>query len=254
MRNMKNYLPEFLGVILALLLLNLWYLASLAIELQLIPANYDHFIRLLTTASGAFFGVVLAYQLNKYRDDKLEKRNDLAAINSAFTLTFKRLTILESFRIHMDEHESDFDKIFALKAFKTDITLHHFDDSSLNFMISAGYSKELASFIETGFMFEAAIAQINDRSQVLTDYVYPALKNHGKSFLTIDEIDGILTPMQFQTAKDTTNRMYEHVYKSIPAIVESYDEMLTAAKSIFEPEDELMVLEYNSANKQFKRN
>ncbi|MFT6349503.1 MAG: hypothetical protein ACJAYB_002529, partial [Psychromonas sp.] len=52
----KEYLPEFLGVILALLLLNLWYLSSLAIENKMLPANLDYLYKGVTVLIGAFVG------------------------------------------------------------------------------------------------------------------------------------------------------------------------------------------------------
>jgi hypothetical protein len=68
LKKYNDYLPEFLGVILALLLLNLWYLSSIAIEDKVLPANLEYLYRGVTVLVGAF----AAFKLKSKNDEEIK--------------------------------------------------------------------------------------------------------------------------------------------------------------------------------------
>lgn len=87
---MKNYLPEFLGVLFALLLINAWYLSGIAIEQGVVPLYYEHIIRALTVAGSAGFGATLAFKfknrlegIKNERIELKEKAQNAAILNNS---------------------------------------------------------------------------------------------------------------------------------------------------------------------------
>jgi hypothetical protein len=68
MKNYKEYKPEFLGLLIAIGILNLWYLSGIAVEEAIIPKNYDHLLRLVTVAVGGFIGAYSAFGLKNLKN------------------------------------------------------------------------------------------------------------------------------------------------------------------------------------------
>ena len=83
LKKYNDYLPEFLGVILALLLLNLWYLSSLAIENKILPASLDYLYKGSTVLIGAFVGAFAAFKLKSKKDAQKKHREEKMAMNRA---------------------------------------------------------------------------------------------------------------------------------------------------------------------------
>ena len=66
----KDYEPEFLGVFLSLLVLNLWYLSSVAIDNNFIPVSYNFIINSLIALVSTFVGAYSAFSLNNRKETK----------------------------------------------------------------------------------------------------------------------------------------------------------------------------------------
>ncbi|PKG79879.1 hypothetical protein CXF80_17060 [Shewanella sp. Actino-trap-3] len=91
MKKYNDYLPEFLGVVLALLLLNLWYLSSLAIENKVLPANFDYLFKGLTVLIGAFVGAFAAFKLKSKKDDEKKHTKEKMAMNKAIFVCVRQI-------------------------------------------------------------------------------------------------------------------------------------------------------------------
>ena len=79
----KDYEPEFLGVFLSLLVLNLWYLSSVAIDNNFIPVSYNFIINSLIALVSTFVGAYSAFSLNNRKETKKIYIENKTALNKA---------------------------------------------------------------------------------------------------------------------------------------------------------------------------
>ena len=79
----EKYRPEILGGLVAGLVLNLWYLSSLAVDESIIPKSYTFVIDAVSIIAAAFFGSYSAFLLNQKREEEKEQLRRINAVNGA---------------------------------------------------------------------------------------------------------------------------------------------------------------------------
>lgn len=123
--NLKNYLPEFWGVLFACLLINAWYLSGIAIEQDVVPIYYEHIIRAITVAGSAGFGATLAFKFNNRlegikneRIELKEKAQNAAILNKALLNIAMQLNTIGNMKKKLSKYNTIHDKAFSMNAEK----------------------------------------------------------------------------------------------------------------------------------------
>jgi hypothetical protein len=133
---MKKYAPEFFGLILALLSLNLWYLSSIAIDGGVLPIGYGILKDLMAPAIGALAGSFYAYKLSKDKEDKKDTHNEVKKLNQVLLHIALQLNSLANLRCKLNEYKNIHELAFNLNAEKNYNSSTIFDLSEVSFIFS----------------------------------------------------------------------------------------------------------------------
>ncbi|MCR3959584.1 hypothetical protein NUK42_12605 [Aeromonas veronii] len=234
MKNLRDYQPEIFGVIVALAVLNIWYLCSVAIDESVVPKSYDYLIRVLTVAAGGFIGAFSAFWLKSYEEGKKDKKKEKSALNSALFVLIRQINAIQCIKRDLDKYKTPFERGLSLPAMKPpDYSSVKQDIDSLQFLIdNAQILMELTIEQER---FEQAINSINIRNEFYVNEVQPALSFHALNGrpLPLAEFEEKLGERLFQGAVNGAAVLYELVYASDVSLHERYTELRVLAKKLF---------------------
>lgn len=236
MKILRDYQPEIFGVIVALVVLNIWYLSSVAIEESVVPKSYDYLIRALTVAVGGFIGAFSAFWLKAYEERKKDKEKQKSALNSALFVLIRQINAIQNIKRDLDKYETPFERGLTLPAMKPpDYSSVKQDIDSLNFLIDNDNAQILMELTIEQERFEQAINSINIRNEFYVNEVQPALSFHALNGrpLPLAEFEEKLGERLFQGAMNGASVLYEHVYASDVSLHEKYTELREIAKNLF---------------------
>jgi hypothetical protein len=235
LKKYNDYLPEFLGILLALLILNLWYLSSLAIDNKIIPSNLDYLYRGVTVLIGAFIGALSAFKLNSKKDEDKKHTEQKMAMNKAIFVNIRQINAIKVMDKELSKYKSDLDKAFQLPALKPPCykdLKYNFDDLGFLFEEHPQLMMNLAIEQER---FEQVFKSIDIRNDFYITEVQPALsalKLNGKSVLAID-IPTILGERLFEGSINSARAIYSHIERSNKTLIEIHDEMAGISRKVF---------------------
>ena len=240
MKILRNYQPEIFGIIVALALLNIWYLSSITIEESVVPKSYDYLIRALTVAVGGFIGAFSAFWLKSYEEEKKDKERQKSALNSALFVLIRQINAIQCIKRDLEKFKTPFDRGLSLPAMKPpDYSSVKQDIVSLNFLIDRDNAQILMDLAIEQERFEQTINSINIRNDFYVNEVQPALSFHALNGrpLPLAEFEEKLGERLFQGAINGSAVLYEHVYATDVSLHEKYTELRELAKKLFPGEN-----------------
>ncbi|NRA20975.1 MAG: hypothetical protein HRU05_10900 [Oceanospirillaceae bacterium] len=107
MKHYQNWRPEYLGLFIAFLALNLWYLSSITINNAVFPVQYTIFIQIFFALSGPFFGVFFA---NKFHYEKLKKDSlskEIISVRKALFVLRSQIKAINTLESIFQQNKSD---------------------------------------------------------------------------------------------------------------------------------------------------
>jgi hypothetical protein len=232
---LKKYLPEFLGVALALLSLNLWYLSSVAIENEILPISYDYIFKGLTVLIGAFIGALSAFKLNENRENKKEYKEKNTALNKALFTLIRKINAVKSMRNTFSPYKTDLDRAFSLPAAKPP----SYNDLKFNFeeldFLLAEYPQLLMNLSIEQERFEQTFSAIEVRNNFYVNEVQPALNdlNLNNRKIVVADFADALGERLFQGSLNGAQTMYSLIESTDKSLVEVHDEFSKIAREIF---------------------
>ncbi|WP_417688580.1 hypothetical protein [Pseudidiomarina sp.] len=240
MKILRNYQPEIFGIIVALAILNIWYLSSVTIEESVVPKSYDYLIRALTVAIGGFIGAFSAFWLKSYEEEKKDKEQQKSALNSALFVLIRQINAIQCIKRDLEKFKTPFDRGLSLPAMKPpDYSSVKQDIVSLNFLIDRDNAQILMDLTIEQERFEQTINSINIRNDFYVNEVQPALSFHALNGrpLPLAEFEEKLGERLFQGAINGSAVLYEHVYATDVSLHEKYTELRELAKKLFPGEN-----------------
>lgn len=244
MKKIHYYQPEILGVIIALAILNVWYLSSIAIEKSVIPESYDYIMRFMTVAIGGFIGAYSAFWLRKYEDNKSDLSKQKNSLNKALFVLVRQLNAILNIKSDFDKYDTPFHRGLSLPAMKPhDYSDLKLDIESLSFLLENRHPQILLELVTEQERFDQAMSAINIRNEFYVNEVQPALSFHALNGrpLPLEEFEEKLGERLFQGALNGATTMYEHVYASEITLEQTYSSLRKLAKELF-PDDEFLKL------------
>lgn len=243
MRKLKDYEPEFIGVLFAILLLNVWYLSSFAIETRVIPKSYDYFIDAIIVVSAAFFGSYSAFRFNANKEAKLENQKKIDSLNSTLFRLMRQFNALAREKIELDKYKKHQERCFWLPASVSNI--HEdmkFNISEIEFLLSCSDKQLLLDLAIEQERFHVAIQSINLRAEYHYSKVQPALEavNFVSECPTYIQFARAVGPTIMAGLVNQTDQVYSHVYGSCESIEKVQERLIRAAKELFPNNNFLM--------------
>jgi len=243
----KDIKPEVLGVIYGLLVLNLWYVSSLAIEHRIVPSTYDYFLQAIVVLSAAFFGSFSAFYLNT-RKEKLGKiQGNISALNSALFLTLRQINALLNLKKAIEPLESDNIRFLKLPAmYAADYSDLKIELNRLEFLLKDHPNLLLNLSIEQG-RFENAIRITNMRAEFHHEDLQKSLNDNNFCIEhpSLEELVTAVGPRVVGNAIKLTDGMYEQIFLSVDSLTEVHERLFEIAKENF-PNERFVKFQQNA--------
>jgi hypothetical protein len=235
---LKDILPEILGVLFALILLNLWYVSSLAIEHRIIPSTYDYFLKAIVVLCAAFFGSFSAFYLNTRKEKNKEIKDNITALNAALFLTLRQINALLNLKKVILPLEKDPIRLLKLPAlYATDYSDLKVELDRLEFLLKEHPNLLLGLSIEQG-RFESAIRVTNMRAEFHSNDLQKALNDCEFSIEepTLIQLVDAVGPRIIGRAKTLTDGMYQQILLNVDSMTQIHEELFEVAKKVFPSE------------------
>lgn len=120
---LKYYIPEFLGVIIALLLLNLWVFVSLFLEKVDLTIGLEYAIKFISIALASLSGAYFAFKLNTTNQSKENDKVQAEKINEILLTLYMQLGVINSIKFEFRNSKDILFQAFYLNCDK------HYDRS-----------------------------------------------------------------------------------------------------------------------------
>ncbi|CAM3936509.1 MULTISPECIES: hypothetical protein [Shewanella] len=233
---MKDYQPELYGFLLAIGLLNLWYLTGVAIEESVLPKNYDFVIKFFTVGVGGFAGAYSAFKLKSYQDRLSEEQRRVSALNWALFILIRKYNAIENMKASMDKYERPFDRAFSLPA----MVPAPYDElkievNELSFLVDFDKANFLMELSLEQDRFRQAMRAIEIRNEFYVGEIQPALSHYALNGrpLPLAEFQEKLGERLFEGAINGAENMYEHVYKTSDTLDKMIQSFREVAKELY---------------------
>lgn len=235
MKNYTDYLPEFLGVLLALLLLNVWYLSSLAIEEQILPVSLDYLYKGITVLIGAFVGAFSAFKLNSKKEERKTYSLQKLAMNKAIFINIRQINAVKNMHKLFSKYDSELDRAFKLPAMKPPSYKElKFNFEELSFLLE-DHPQTMMNLVIEQERFEQAFNSIEIRNDFYVYEVQPILselKLTNKD-VPISDFSESIGERLFKGSIQGSNNMYFHIEETNKSIVEMNKELFLVAREFF---------------------
>lgn len=203
---MKKYAPEFLGVALALLCLNLWYFSSFAIENKVLPVGYNIFKDVVAPAIGALSGAYFAFMLSRRKEEDEKVLLEAKKLNQILIHLVLQLNALANIKEQLDRHKNIHDLAFNLRAEKNYNENITFDIADITLILSDNPQLLLELSVEQdGFI--STIESHKVRMEFFLRVLHPIAIDKGlvNRFVNIGEYKAELPFHIFKAAYDSVN-------------------------------------------------
>lgn len=239
MKRFKPYLPEFMGVFIGLMALNLWYFSSLALSEDVSPNSYEYFIQALTVALGAFLGAFSAFKFNeRIEDRKLEvarerdREREAVTVQKALLIIVRQLNALRNLKTQISRYKSIEKLAFEMPAernFHADI---YFDVEEISFLVGKSpmllfeLSLEQDSFVQT-------VGSLEVRNRFYLEKVNPTMEALGLNNrpATYSEIQTTLPYPVYKGAIDGVRALKENLSQTLENLEQRRKELLALART-----------------------
>jgi len=232
----RDYLPELVGVFVALAALNLWYFSSLAIDKAVLPSSFALWAQLCTAAFGAFFGSYCAFKLRKHEEKQSQLNSRKAALDSCLFTLIRQRNAIHLIKREYDKFSSPIIRAICMPANKhpeyKDLRLN-FDE--LSFLAELGEIQTLLELTIEQELFEQMTYSAENRTKFCLEKLQPALELHdidGKEF-SENELRNLLGKLIFDTAKNASESTYKLLKANEQSNAKTWAKMYDVAKTIF---------------------
>lgn len=236
MSKLRDFLPEIMGVLIALAVLNVWYLSSLAITESVVPKRYDYFLQFAGVLIGGFIGAYSAFQLRRYEEAIAERRRQENALNQALFIFIRQMNAIMGLKGDFDKFKTPFARGLSLPAMKPPdyADLKH-DLKELYFLLEKREPQLLMDITIEQERFEQALNAIAIRNDFYVNEVQPALSHHALNGrpLPLAEFEEKLGERLFQGAINGAQSMCELVDSSNESLPKTYKKLRETAVSLF---------------------
>ena len=232
----NDYKPEFLGVLIGILTLNVWYLSSLVIEHRVVPTTYDYFVNAIVVISAAFFGSFSAYHLNDRREQRKQQEIRINSLNSALFVTLRQFNAITQLKRDLSRWEQDSSRFINMPAVVTgDYSDLKLDINSIEFLLRERDPNLLFELSVEQERFEAAIMALNMRNTFHYKELQPALSKAGfnNTTATLEQVIEAVGPKIAVTALKSTDGVFSHVYETYDSLSKVHLKLFETAKEIF---------------------
>ncbi|MBY6069875.1 hypothetical protein KUV35_01090 [Marinobacter salsuginis] len=238
MKRFKPYLPEFLGVFIALMALNIWYFSSLAVSESILPKTYEYLIHATTVAMGAFLGAFLAFKFNEQIEAKRiahtlerDKQREAICIQKALLIMVRQLNALGNLKKTMDNFKTKQALAFAMPAQRNFYGDIYFDVEEISFLVGKSpmllfeISVEQDSFVQT-------VGSLEVRNEFFLEKVNPTMEALGLNNrpASYQEIEARLPYPLFKGAIDGVTALSENLTQTLDRLEQKRIELLQLAR------------------------
>ncbi|EJG1899405.1 hypothetical protein [Vibrio parahaemolyticus] len=208
----KNY-HYFLGVLFALLILNLYYFAGLVIEERIVPKSVEYWVGFFNSATGAMSGALLAFVLHDRQERKKIEKIRIENLQSTLLLLAVKLNQLRHIKYNLLEpHKGKVNWWCSVVAYHDLEIKEPFKLTEISFIQSSMY-KFLLELSIADEAYSTTVDFFNARSRLHREKLQPAQK------LALEENDSIpidcsnihefLEPTLIEEMKVATNGAYD---------------------------------------------
>lgn len=231
----KSIFPEIMGIIVALLLLNLWYLSSLAIEHRVMPSTYDYIVNATVVLSAAFCGSFSAFYLNTRKERKIETSKKVDALNSALFITIQQINGLLLLKKAIEHYKNDPIRFLTIPSiYAPDYSALKVNLSRLEFMLKEHPNLLLDLSVEQG-RFESAVRVTNMRADFHHKELQVALSNCKFNIgqPSIEQLINAVGERIVGTGIRLTDEVFSHVLLSVDSAIEVHNKLHEVALAKF---------------------
>jgi len=248
--DVKKYLPEFLGVALAFLLLNLWYLSGIAIEEGVVPKHYDHITRVVTVSISALVGAFAAFLFNDHLTHAKEKREKetlvaekVAILNKALLNIALQLNAIGNIEKLLSRFKNEHEQAFKMPAEKN-FNENIFIDVNEIALILTDYPQLLMEISVEQDGFIQTVESLKVRHEFYLKDLQPQMYELGlldrKS--TVEEYKDALPYYIFKGAYDSVLKLQANVKSSSKGLEKRFSDLRNTCKELY-PGHSFMKLE-----------
>ncbi|WIE48704.1 hypothetical protein [Pseudomonas sp. GM17] len=219
----KNALFIALGVILPLLIFNLWFFLQLAIEKKEVPRLHELAVSSFTSGSSALIGVLiaayLAYRYNTLIESQKREDAEVRALRKAiFCIAIKLNKIVDIYNNYLKENESNEHRwARAPGAGPIALNILEIDFNELGFLHEE-HGRTLLELSVAEESYIAAINAINERSRLVSEKLEPAQKKAQEKFNT-QRTAGSANQLGYKNLKEYVD---DDIYQIMSKATDSY--------------------------------
>lgn len=238
MNKLEDYLPYLVGVLVALLALNLWYLSSLAVTEKVVPSTYGYFASLAIAILGTFSGAAAAFYLNERKETRQLVRARVNLLRAAQFRLIQQINTLETVNRVLAEHkDSEARHIYLPGKLRSSQRGKLLEISDLEFILEDHDPNLLMALSVEQERFETAIAVVEDRYDFHLNQFQPALEplenlEPGRT-ATTDEVRQTVGERIWLTAISHSDNVYKHVPETVESLLATLEDLTALAKESY---------------------
>lgn len=232
MKVLAKYGHEFLGILFAFLLLNVWYLTGLAVEEEVLPKSYEMIARLIISVFGAFVGAYFAFKLNNRREEEKQNEKRLNAIRITLITIWHQIRSLAPIKnTLLREENNPYRAVFVEPSKLGDYSDLNVNITSLDFLSSINPTLVLNLKIASNDFFKV-IRIAEKREKYFEDHIGPIVNEHYEILeKPIGEIDDVMLRGKFNEREwkyieKLTGELYTATYSNFRHLNEIKNELL----------------------------
>ena len=223
---MKQYKPEFFGVLLALLLLNVWYLSGLAIESSSLSLGFDHMFNVIEVSIGSLTGALFAFSLAKNQAYKAKIDDDVAIINKVLIHITLQLNVIKNIELQLHRKKNEHERAFRMGAEKNYDENVLFNISELTSVLEHDPQIILELHIEqAGFL--ATVESLKNRNAFYLDRLLPAMieKKLVGGSVNLSAFEAHLPSDLYHGAYQSIENIEENIVKSTEGLNRGFEKL-----------------------------
>jgi hypothetical protein len=238
----KNFGPGtdvFLGIVAAALILNLWYLASVALADGVVPITYGYILQAVSMFFAALIGAGFAFYLAGRDEHRKSEEANIMALRKALLALQGQITILAHFQKSLTEYEHKKNRHIMMPETPCEfftVPLVNFTD--LGFLFRFDGAKFLYSLTIHQEIFQTAFSTIQRRNSFHVNEVLEVMNRHlsPDGEIIVANFVSDLGAGKMSRAESLTDDAYMHIPYALEHLIEKSMELVRLALSLY-PEE-----------------
>lgn len=228
-------MPEILAVAVSLLLLNVWYLASLSINEKLIPKSYELILNAIILFAATFFGSYVAFKLNEKKELKKLKLKQKEALDMSLFVLIRLIQGFQYIEEQLDQYPTIDEKVFNMASFEvTDYQHLKFNVNELSFLFEHD-PQILLDLVTEKDRFDQLLRALDARHEFHLNYVVKKLIDSGfyNEVVDLDKVKSILGESTYNDAYTFVKNIDEHTKAIAESLPKSYSRLSRLARKLY---------------------